>query len=261
MEVKYSSYTEAQKRATKKYRQSNKDKVNQQNKKYYTNKKDTNDNYLSTKNLKSKLAYQIKKINNLVLAEKITQAEYDEKYCILLDNYNRDLGLLNKVEQPDDPFSDSTEEPSTESSSDESKLMESLDSSSDDLTRYELSSSDESTRYESSSSDSSSSESSSYEPSSDSSSDESKTSVESDESNKSYIDEAECLETRTPLLVKKVKKPRKPRTKKDSTAPINDVETPNKKRNRNKKIKQDSTPPIIMEFEQNSIEARFAQPI
>lgn len=251
MEVKYSSYTEAQKRATKKYRQSNKDKVNQQNKKYYTNKKDTNDNYLSTKNLKSKLAYQIKKLNNLVLAEKITQAEYDEKYCILLDNYNRDLGLLNKVEQPDDPFSDSTEEPSTESSSDESKLMESSDSSSDDLTRYELSSSDSS----------SSSESSSYEPSSDSSSDESKTSIESDESNKSYIDEAECLETRTPLLVKKVKKPRKPRTKKDSTAPINDVETPNKKRNRNKKIKQDSTPPIIMDFEQNSINARFNQPI
>ena len=33
--IKYSSYTDAQKRATQKYRNANRDKVNEQRKKYY----------------------------------------------------------------------------------------------------------------------------------------------------------------------------------------------------------------------------------
>ena len=187
MEVKYSSYTEAQKRATKKYRQSNKEKVNEQNKKYYTNKKDGDENFLLLKNLKGKLTYQVRKLNKLVLDGKITQFEYDDKYTNLLHKYNSDLADVYPREEKDEPTPPSPTDPQEDSeysisSSDESKLSESSPESS------LYTSTDES-----------------------SSSDESKTSVDSDESNKPYVEEAECLETRIPILKKPTKKPRKPR--------------------------------------------------
>lgn len=233
MEVKYSSYTEAQKRATKKYRQSNKEKVNEQNKKYYSNKKDGDENFLLMKNLKGKLTYQVRKLNKLVIDGKITQFEYDDKYTNLLHKYNSDLADLQPKDEPTPPSP--TDEP-TES-------------------EYSISSSDESKTPESSSN-----ESSLYTSTDESSSDESKTSLDSDESNKPYVEESECLETRTPALIKPVKKPRKPRTKK-VVEPVLTESTATKKRTRNKKLKQDLNPPIIMEFEQNSINARFDQPI
>jgi hypothetical protein len=233
MEVKYSSYTEAQKRATKKYRQSNKDKVNEQNKKYYSNKKEGDENFLLMKNLKGKLTYQVRKLNKLVIDGKITQFEYDDKYTNLLHKYNSDLADLQPRDEPTPPSP--TDEP-TES-------------------EYSISSSDESKTPESSSN-----ESSLYTSTDESSSDESKTSLDSDESNKPYVEEAECLETRTPALIKPTKKTRKPRTKK-VVEPVLTESTTTKKRTRNKKFKQDLNPPIIMEFEQNSINARFDQPI
>lgn len=234
MEVKYSSYTEAQKRATKKYRQSNKDKVNEQNKKYYSNKKEGDEKFLLMKNLKGKLTYQVRKLNKLVIDGKITQFEYDDKYTNLLHKYNSDLADLQPRDEPTppSPTDKPTESEYSISSSDESKTPE---SSSNESSLY--TSTDES-----------------------SSSDESKTSLDSDESNKPYVEEAECLETRTPALIKPTKKPRKPRTKK-VVEPIETDSTTTKKRTRNKKFKQDLYPPIIMEFEQNSINARFDQPI
>lgn len=234
MEVKYSSYTEAQKRATKKYRQSNKDKVNEQNKKYYSNKKDGDGNFLLMKNLKGKLTYQVRKLNKQVIDGKITQFEYDDKYTNLLHKYNSDLADLIPKDEPTPPSP--TDEP-TES-------------------EYSISSSDESKSPESSSN-----ESSLYTSTDESSSsDESKTSIDSNESNKPYVEEAECLETRIPILKKPTKKLRKPRTKK-VVEPAETDSTTTKKRTRNKKIKQDLNPPIIMDFEQNSINARFEQPI
>jgi hypothetical protein len=56
----YSSYTEAQKRATKKYREQNKEKVNAQRKKYYDERKSKDPNFLSYKREKAK-EYYIKK--------------------------------------------------------------------------------------------------------------------------------------------------------------------------------------------------------
>ena len=47
--VKYSSYTEAQKRATQKYRVENKEKVNEQRKLYYQKMKEKNPNFLEYK--------------------------------------------------------------------------------------------------------------------------------------------------------------------------------------------------------------------
>jgi hypothetical protein len=59
--VKYSSYTEAQKRATQKYRVENKEKVNEQRKIYYQKMKEKNPNFLEYKREKAKMYYLKKK--------------------------------------------------------------------------------------------------------------------------------------------------------------------------------------------------------
>ena len=58
---KTTTYTDAQKRATKKYRENNKDKVNEQRKKYYQNRKDKDPNFLSYKRQKAKEYYAKRK--------------------------------------------------------------------------------------------------------------------------------------------------------------------------------------------------------
>jgi hypothetical protein len=59
--IKYSSYTPAQKRATQKYRQNNKEKVNEQRKKYYQSRKEKDPEFLEYKRTKAKEYYQRKK--------------------------------------------------------------------------------------------------------------------------------------------------------------------------------------------------------
>lgn len=59
--VKYSSYTEAQKKATKKYRAENKEKVNEQRKKYYQTRKEKDPDFLTYKREKAKEYYSKKK--------------------------------------------------------------------------------------------------------------------------------------------------------------------------------------------------------
>jgi hypothetical protein len=59
--IKYSSYTDAQKRATQKYRSNNKDKINEQRKKYYNERKETDPEFLEYKRIKSKEYYTRKK--------------------------------------------------------------------------------------------------------------------------------------------------------------------------------------------------------
>jgi hypothetical protein len=57
----YSSYTEAQKRATAKYREANKEKVNAQRKKYYESRKEKDPEFLQYKRDKAKEYYLKKK--------------------------------------------------------------------------------------------------------------------------------------------------------------------------------------------------------
>ena len=68
-EIIYSSYTESQKKATLKYREKNKDKVNEQRKIYYQQRKETDPEFLNYKRAKSREYYQRKKEakNNLNL--------------------------------------------------------------------------------------------------------------------------------------------------------------------------------------------------
>jgi len=65
-ETKKSTYSEAQKRATKKYRENNKDKVNEQRKKYYLNRKSKDPSFLEYKRNKAKEYYLRKKTNKKI---------------------------------------------------------------------------------------------------------------------------------------------------------------------------------------------------
>lgn len=68
--VIYSSYTDAQKRATIKYREANKEKVNAQRKKYYESRKEKDPDFLQYKRDKAKEYYLKKKeITKLVVPE------------------------------------------------------------------------------------------------------------------------------------------------------------------------------------------------
>lgn len=59
--IKYSSYTEAQKKATQKYRSNNKEKVNEQRKKYYQTRKEKDPLFLVYKREKAREYYNKKK--------------------------------------------------------------------------------------------------------------------------------------------------------------------------------------------------------
>lgn len=67
--VKYSSYTTAQKKASQLYRQKNKEKINEQRKKYYQNKKLNDPQFLEYKRIKAREYYKKKKLDKVVKPE------------------------------------------------------------------------------------------------------------------------------------------------------------------------------------------------
>ena len=67
MEDKKSTYTEAQKKATKKYRENNKDKVKEQRKTYYQRRKDRDPGFLEYKRLNARKYYNRKKNKIMVV--------------------------------------------------------------------------------------------------------------------------------------------------------------------------------------------------
>ena len=72
-EIKYSSYTEAQKRATQKYRQTNKEKVNLQRKVYYQMRKEKDPDFLLYKRQKAKEYYLRKKEYKKSIKEELNE--------------------------------------------------------------------------------------------------------------------------------------------------------------------------------------------
>ena len=72
-ETKKTTYSEAQKRATKKYRENNKEKVNLQRKKYYQNRKAKDPNFLLYKRTKAKEYYAKKKERALKTLEDVKE--------------------------------------------------------------------------------------------------------------------------------------------------------------------------------------------
>jgi hypothetical protein len=99
-----SSYTEAQKRATEKYRHNNKDKVNEQRKKYYQTRKEKDPQFLEYKRMKSREYY---------LKKKLTKPE-DKPDVIMEDVKPEPKPVDVKMETPDvvmSPVDSSTKEP------------------------------------------------------------------------------------------------------------------------------------------------------
>jgi len=86
----YSSYTEAQKRATAKYREANKEKVNAQRKKYYESRKEKDPDFLQYKRDKAKEYYLKKK-----------QSKVD-----IIDDSNIELVKIDEPEERMDIVSD-----------------------------------------------------------------------------------------------------------------------------------------------------------
>lgn len=89
--IKYSSYTEAQKKATQKYRQNNRDKVNEQRKKYYNIRKNTDPDFLIYKKGKAREYYLRKKgvinvdVKHVQILEAIKEAENEQDVNIISD--------------------------------------------------------------------------------------------------------------------------------------------------------------------------------
>lgn len=63
---KKSTYSEAQKRAIKKYMDNNREKINAQRREYYKTKKDNDPNYVKYKRDKAKEFYNKKKLVNVI---------------------------------------------------------------------------------------------------------------------------------------------------------------------------------------------------
>lgn len=80
--VIYSSYTDAQKRATKKYREANREKVNEQRKKYYESRKEKDPDFLQYKRDKAKEYYIKKKESKNIDSENIELVKIDEPVVV-----------------------------------------------------------------------------------------------------------------------------------------------------------------------------------
>jgi hypothetical protein len=72
VKIVHSTYTEAQKNATKKYRANNKEKVNEQRKLYYKARKEKDPEFLEYKRQKAKEYYLKKKVNVCLMIDKFT---------------------------------------------------------------------------------------------------------------------------------------------------------------------------------------------
>ena len=104
-EVKYSSYTEAQKRATKKYRENNKERVNAQRKKYYEERKNRDPNFLLYKRQKAKEYYDKKKALRAQLIDMMDKMRLKSKDAEKIEEIKeevkeevKDNGLYNIIE-------------------------------------------------------------------------------------------------------------------------------------------------------------------
>lgn len=81
-EVKYSSYTPAQKKASQLYRQNNKEKINAQRKRYYQKRKESDPTFLEYKRVKAREYYEKKKLDKVVRPEVIPEETKVEEHVV-----------------------------------------------------------------------------------------------------------------------------------------------------------------------------------
>jgi len=90
-QVKYSSYTPAQKKASQVYRMKNKDKINEQRKKYYQARKEADPAFLEYKRKKAKEYYEKKKIEKATgIVAKDLHIDVEELKTLLVEEDKRD---------------------------------------------------------------------------------------------------------------------------------------------------------------------------
>ena len=85
VEIKYSSYTPAQKKASQLYRLNNKEKINEQRKKYYQTKKLNDPAFLEYKRIKAREYYEKKKLDKVVKSEVIPEVILEVKEEVELE--------------------------------------------------------------------------------------------------------------------------------------------------------------------------------
>lgn len=118
---KKTKYTEAQKRATLKYRENNRDKVNKQRKIYYENRKKNDPSFLEYKRAKAREYYQKKKVpKNDEKVEKVENTELpitnkDEEIKPLIDEFKPILETIqeDKIEVIEHPVIDENKKEKT----------------------------------------------------------------------------------------------------------------------------------------------------
>lgn len=115
---KKTKYTEAQKRATLKYRENNRDKVNKQRKIYYENRKKNDPTFLEYKRAKAREYYQKKKVPKN--DEKVENTELpitnkDEEIKPLIDEVKPVLETIqeDKIEVKEHPIFDENKKEKT----------------------------------------------------------------------------------------------------------------------------------------------------
>lgn len=115
---KKTKYTEAQKRATLKYRENNRDKVNKQRKIYYENRKKNDPSFLEYKRAKAREYYQKKKVPKN--DEKVENTELpitnkDEEIKPLIDEFKPILETIqeDKIEVIEHPIIDENKKEKT----------------------------------------------------------------------------------------------------------------------------------------------------
>lgn len=74
----YTTYTDSQKRATKKYRENNRAKVNEQRKVYYQKRKASDPTFLEYKRKKAREYYQSKKTKKIITDKKVLDKEIEK---------------------------------------------------------------------------------------------------------------------------------------------------------------------------------------
>jgi hypothetical protein len=113
-EVKYSSYTPAQKKASQLYRQNNKEKINIQRKRYYQKRKENDPTFLEYKRVKAREYYEKKKLDKVVKPEVILEETKVEEPVIEPEKPVEVLPELLK-EAIATPLPESTPEPKKKS--------------------------------------------------------------------------------------------------------------------------------------------------
>jgi hypothetical protein len=96
----YSSYTESQKKATLKYREKNRDKVNEQRKLYYKQRKENDPQFLEYKRTKSREYYQRKK-SEKEIDVRIDEPKEDEVKVEepVIEEHKEELPVIEEVKE------------------------------------------------------------------------------------------------------------------------------------------------------------------